>query len=566
MFRIICLVTALAFTLSAKQSRDLKRPKAGETATVIVQYRSAPGQGKHDKVSRKGGRLRQKLDFINASSYEVNAEALDDLLADDDVEFVSPNRTVSATVDETAQGSANFWPVIEFLNNNWQSGYHKGTGFATAVIDSGVAPHRNFNVWDETRSRIVYAQSFVENSITDNYGHGIHVAGIIASSDLTAKASYMSVPNFRGFWGPALDSNIVSLKVLDKDGKGTDLAVINAIDRAIQLKSTYNIRVMNLSLGRPIYESYKTDPLCRAVERAWKAGIFVVVAAGNYGRENVNGSKGYGTITAPGNSPWVLTVGAVNQKDDGWNGNDNVASYSSKGPTFIDRIVKPDLVVPGNQIYSLQAPAAKLTTTYPGNRPLNNWVYPTGDTQPNAAYLRLSGTSMAAPLASAAAILMIAKEPALTPDQIKFRMMKTAWRGFAKTASVYDASTSAWYTVNHDIFTVGAGMLDMTAAFWNTEKPTAAANSPRAYYDTATKKVRLQFNSTGTNVLWGDNTPFPANVLWGENASGSNVLWGENVVWGTSTLNGFNVVWGTSSTWSQGVSGMGAMSVLGKGE
>src|SRR6202042_3053146 len=98
----------------------------------------------------------------------------------------------------------------------------------------------------------------------------------------------------------------------NENGVGTDSMVIAAIERAIALKSTYNIRVINLSLGRPVYSSYASDPLCQAVEQAWKAGIVVVVAAGNGGRNNTAGTNGYGTITAPGNDPYVITVGAVN--------------------------------------------------------------------------------------------------------------------------------------------------------------------------------------------------------------------------------------------------------------
>jgi len=106
--------------------------------------------------------------------------------------------------------------------------------------------------------------------------------------------------------GVAPGVKIVNLRALDAYGRGTDSAVIAAIQRAIELKSTYNIRVLNLSLGRGIFESYASDPLCRAVEDAWKAGIVVVVAADNFGRDNSSSNQGYGTITAPGNHPYVV--------------------------------------------------------------------------------------------------------------------------------------------------------------------------------------------------------------------------------------------------------------------
>ena len=147
--------------------------------------------------------------------------------------------------------------------------------------------------------------------------------------------------------------NLINLRVLDQNGAGTDSEVIAAIQTAIALKSTYNIRVINLSLGRPVWESYTLDPLCQAVEQAWKSGIVVVVAAGNYGRDNLAGTNGYGTITAPGNDPYVITVGAMKTMGTAARTDDVIASYSSKGPTLFDQVIKPDLVAPGNLIISL---------------------------------------------------------------------------------------------------------------------------------------------------------------------------------------------------------------------
>src|SRR5581483_10220113 len=125
--------------------------------------------------------------------------------------------------------------------------------------------------------------------------------------------------------------NLINSRVLDQNGQGSDSSVIAGINAAIQLKSKYNIRVMNLSLGRPVFESYKLDPLCQAAEAAWKAGIVVVTAAGNEGRNNSAGTYGYGTITAPGNDPYVITVGAMKTMGTPNRSDDLIASYSSKG-------------------------------------------------------------------------------------------------------------------------------------------------------------------------------------------------------------------------------------------
>ena len=160
-------------------------------------------------------------------------------------------------------------------------------------------------------SRVVYSQSFVSGQdASDGYGHGTHVAGIIG-----ANGDDSTGPSFaRTFKGVAPNVNLINLKVLDQNGSGQEADVIEAIETAIVLKDTYNIRVINLSLGRPVFESYTLDPLCQAVEAAWKAGIVVVVAAGNTGRDNSLGTHGYGTIASPGNDPYVITVGATNAK------------------------------------------------------------------------------------------------------------------------------------------------------------------------------------------------------------------------------------------------------------
>src|SRR5262249_14851958 len=199
--------------------------------------------------------------------------------------------------------------------------------------------------------RIVYSQSFVPKvtSTADQYGHGTHVAGIIAGNGAASTGNGA----FKTFLGIAPNANIINLRVLDANGAGTDASVINAINAAIQLKNKYNIRVINLSLGRPVYESYTTDPLCRAVEKAWQAGIVVVVAAGNDGRNTL--TNGYATITSPANDPLVISVGAMKTMMTASTADDLIASYSSKGPTLLDHVVKPDIVAPGNPIVSLLA-------------------------------------------------------------------------------------------------------------------------------------------------------------------------------------------------------------------
>ena len=496
------------------------------------------------------------------SHYAVTPDALASLEADKDVVSISPNRPLKG-MEDLSDYSVNFNPLNDYYNaiNRW-----KARGIGIAILDSGInAGHPNFNAWASTTSRIVYSESFVGGDTNDQYGHGTHVAGIAAGVDNIIAG--LSNPT-RWFYGIAMDANIINLKVLDGTGSGTDASVIAGINRAIQLKSTYNIRVLNLSLGRAVYTSYKNDPLCQAVEAAWKAGIVVTVAAGNNGRDNSQGTNGYGTITAPGNDPYVITVGAANDKSDWTRSDDVIATYSSKGPTAIDHIAKPDLLASGNRVASYQAPGAYLTTQFPGNRFNYNAYSTSGANTPSPYYFTLSGTSMAAPFVAGAAAMLVDKDPTLTPDLIKARLMKTAWRGFPATTSTYDPVTNTTYYGNHDLFTIGAGMVDMWAAYNSTDTSTGSAASPSAYYDSVSKTVKLNLNSTSAaSVIWGTNIIWGTNLIWGTTVvNGTSVIWGTSLIWGTSSVSGFGLIWGTTSPWAQSSAGTESLSILANGE
>ena len=166
--------------------------------------------------------------------------------------------------------------------------------------------------------------------------------------------------------------------------------MIAAIKAAVSLQNRYNVRVINLSLGRPIYESCSIDPLCEAAEAAWSNGIVVVAAAGNLGR------NGYSTVLYPGNSPHAITVGAMKTLGTYTRNDDQIASYSSKGPTYIDMTVKPDVVAPGNLVVSLLAPGSTLANAFPQNVVGPSYYSSSGTGAPQ--YMRLSGTSMATPV------------------------------------------------------------------------------------------------------------------------------------------------------------------------
>src|SRR5262249_7341002 len=170
----------------------------------------------------------------------------------------------------------------------------------------------------------------------------------------------------RMYRGVAPGASLVNLRVLDDAGEGTASSVIEAIDWAIDHRGTYNIRVINLSLGGPVLQPYRDDPVCEAVERAVRAGILVVAAAGNHG-QTADGRTIYGGVTSPANSPYALAVGALDTNGTADRSDDTLAAFSSHGPTAFDLIIKPDLVAPGRRITSAEAAGSPASGEFPPN-------------------------------------------------------------------------------------------------------------------------------------------------------------------------------------------------------
>jgi len=385
---------------------------------------------------------------------------------------------------------------------------------------------------------------------------------------------------------------LIVLKALDGNGNGRISDVIAALDYVLTNAATLNIRVVNMSVATGVHEPYTTDPLTQAAERVVAAGIVVVAAAGNYGRDS-NGRMMYGGITAPGNDPSVLTVGASSHMGTVDRSDDTIASFSSRGPTAIDLGAKPDLVAPGVGIESLSNPDSAFYTKYapyllPGTAPTSY-----------LPYLSLSGTSMAAPVVSGTVALLLQANPSLTPSQVKAILQYTsqtdprydpltAGVGFLNAKSAVDLArylanptatpyppTSDWSgRIMWGNRLVTGGRLTMAATAWNSDVKWGDATTPDASpivfgvvcADDPCDNGPAWTAEGARNVVWGSRCGgedctdawaiglFGASagdaVVWGAGADGDTVVWGtsdgDTVVWGTS--DGDTVVWGTSCT------------------
>ena len=580
---VLSLLTATATTALAASTATSSKisPDAAAATTssvpVIIQYKQAPSSLETLLISLLGGVVQTTLGAINALVVNVPLSGLNQLAADSNVTYISLDRAVNArqavsiTAAEYTSEPINA-PAV------WQRGF-VGTNVGVAVVDSGITPVPDLGgnslsllgpgenpvlqllavpneVSPWMNGRIVYSQNFVpgQSDALDHYGHGTHVAGLIAGNGALSTGPL----DYRTFHGSAPNADLINLRVLDENGAGTDSSVIAAIQRAIALKDTFNIRVINLSLGRPIYESYKLDPLCQAVEQAWKAGIVVVVAAGNDGRDLNLNPEGYGTIDSPGNDPYVLTVGAMRTMETPQINDDLIASYSSKGPSFIDDVVKPDIVAPGNLVSSLQFDNDPLAVENPSFFTLYAFYETNGSQNPSLDYFPLSGTSMATGVTSGAVADLLQGVPSLTPDAVKALIMVNGDRSyFPATSSV--TANGIVYTANYDVFTIGAGYLDIlktvNAALVNGGSvPAGTAMSPIASYNATTGNVTAVTDQT---ALWGKTGPWSASSVYGNNAfigseSGESALWGSTALWGKSDPNGYTALWGKTALWGNG--------------
>jgi serine protease AprX len=435
---------------------------------VIVQAAGGSVRSAEAATARLGGRVTRDLPIVSGFAAKLPARAVDRLA------HITGVRAI--TLDGRLHVQASTPASTITTPNDLPSVYRKvvradklaaagadGSGVTVALIDTGVA------ALPDIANRIVPVHTdplglmtapcmnfSTESTCDDTYGHGTFVAGMIAGDGTSSHGKYV---------GAAPDANVLSVKLAGADGSADVSQTLAAIQWVVSFASTYNIRVLNLSLGTDSTQSYRVDPLNYAVEQAWKSGIAVVVAASNRG-------PGAATISKPGDDPFVITVGASFDAGTATLNDDSIPNFSSHGPTAADGLAKPDVLAPGTHVVSLAAPGSTISTQFPPTMA--------------APYRRGSGTSFANGVVSGVVADMVSANPGLTPDRIKFALMSTA--------RAYPGA---------DPMAQGSGVVDGFAALFSAPAGLANQNVP---WSDGTGSLELSRGTVHVSLAGADGT------------------------------------------------------------
>ena len=402
-------MTASLLPLAQLTASGAMQRAAASLVSVIIRTDPAATPSVERTVKELGGTVDRHLGIISGLSATVPAAAVPAISATRGVEAVSSNARIQmfsiGGYDPTTDVNSLYNVTgMTGAQSYWKAGY-TGKGVDVALIDTGVVPVNGLTASGKviTGPDLSFDSQYPQLRYMDGYGHGTHMAGIIAGRDDAVSGSPVGDSN--DFVGMAPDAKIVSVRVGDHTGAADVSQVIAAIDWVVQHKNDngMNIKVLNLSFGTDSTQSYVFDPLAYAAEQAWKHGIVVVAAVGNGGASS-NG------VADPAMDPYVIAVGAADTNGTVSTADDSVASFSSNG----NGVRNPDLVAPGVHVASLRDPGSYLDTQYGSTADVGS------------RFFRGSGTSQATAVVSGAAALVLSQHPNYSPDQVKALLTGTA--------------------------------------------------------------------------------------------------------------------------------------------
>ena len=364
----------------------------------VIVRKTSPDVDVRDVAQGSGATVEEEFPFISSAVLEVAQRAVFGLGHDPHVRYVSPDSGVQhhsidtshlTTTYEAGVQATNIW------NSTSSSTQATGNGITVAVVDTGLdTSHPDFPAGKELAVNLTNTST----TTADGHGHGTHVAGIIAARNPSGQ-----------YLGVAPDARVIGVKISDDSGNAHESDMLRGLQWVYDNRATYNIRAVNISSAVGTAESYKTSAVDAAVEQLWLNGITVVVAAGN------RGTAADAVSYAPANDPYVITVGCL---DDNVTAttytDDSLCTFSSRGTTQ-DGYAKPDLVAPGRKIVSsLASTSAVLAQQLPSHM------------SADGVHMRLSGTSMAAPVVTGTVALLLQRVPSLTPNQIKWLLQSNS--------------------------------------------------------------------------------------------------------------------------------------------
>ena len=405
----------------------------GEIQRVVVRASAATVEGLRDAVLRAGGTVRRELPIINGFAADVPAGTVKSIDAVAGVDVtpdarLQPHSSAASIAtlgyDSNTTGSLSAITRIIGAQDLWAQGY-TGRGVDIALIDTGIAPVPGL----DGPGKVVHGPDLSFDSQNpdlvnnDSYGHGTHMASIIAGRDEGTSRSALgclTCLNSSGFSdttkfvGVAPEARLVNVKVGATDGAVDVSQVIAALDWVVQYGKTggLNIRVLNLSYGTDASQDYVLDPLSYAAGVAWRKGVVVVVSGGNDGTMNAE-------LANPAYNPRLLAVGADDPMGTMERSDDTVPAFASRSTTRRN----VDIIAPGVSVLGLKSPGSFSDAHYP-----NATV--------GTRFMKGSGTSQSAAVVSGAVALILERYPNATPDQVKELLRNTAY--MLKTTSKPD--------------------------------------------------------------------------------------------------------------------------------
>jgi serine protease AprX len=470
----------------------LKKAHDNPNQKIRIIVQSAKGLSDAKNALAGSGSLMKELKLIGAVAVEVPAGKVDQLATVPGLS-ITPDAPVKSTgglgIGPTKHKSNQLWPY-----ESGNSAYWNSTSVAPtiAVVDSGI---------DATRVDFggrLYPQvnlsTLSPGATGDDRGHGTFVAGIAAGD------AY-------GYTGAAPGAKILPIRVMDSRGVAMTSDVIRAAQFIYDNKAKYNIRVANFSLHSAMPSQFTNDPLDKAVEKLWFAGVVVVAAAGNYGSDGLATAVKF----APANDPFVITVGAADLENTMEPADDKAAPWSVYGYTY-DGFAKPEIGAPGRYMVGPVSANATLLADKPANL-----VAP--------GYMQLSGTSFAAPVVAGAVAQLLVWRPTLTPDQVKGALMASA----KQTAAAPGA--------------LGVGELDAVGAYYagaNAPNPNlgldrfvvSASDGSGKVFDAASWANVVQNDASWADASWADAswaTASWSSASWAD-ASWADASWADGAI------------------------------------